>query len=94
MNEKAKQQWNAPLEWFKINVKCCYNCNRWCEELCAADKAYAKRFGWNVCKHRDLLTAWDNYCADYDGNAIEENLIVTLTNEEAKTLIAEQNEVE
>lgn len=95
MNEKAKQQWKYPIEQFMSKVKCCYNCNRWCEDLCAADKVYAKRFGWNMCPHRDLLTAWDNYCSDYEGsNAVEENLIITLTAEERKTLITEQNEVD
>ena len=84
--EKAKQQWIAPIEWFIANVKCCHNCDHWCGDISASEKAYAKRFGWNVCPHKDLLTAFDGYCADYEGNASEENLIVTLTKEEREKL--------
>lgn len=94
MTEEARQQWKAPIEWFITNVKCCYNCNHWCETLCAADKAYAKRFRDNFCKHKDLLSAFDYYCEDYCGNAIENNLIITLTKEECETLLAEEKKIE
>lgn len=92
MNEKARQQWKAPISWFKENVKCCYNCTHWCEDLDTKDKEYARRFANNNCPHRNLFTSFDNYCIDYDGNANDENLIVKLTVEECKILISEDKE--
>ena len=83
--EKIKEQARRPIGWFKYNVKCCYNCTKWCEEVTLRDDC-----PYNHCKeHKHLITSWDNYCNDYDGYAQENNLLSALTESERKKVLLE-----
>lgn len=88
--ERIKEQVRKPLEWFKYNVKCCYNCTKWYKDV-----ALCGEYAYNLCKHKDVMTVWDGYCNSYDGYAQEDNLFGTLTDKERKEVWSEvEQEVE
>lgn len=71
LSDEAKAQFDKPLDWFKWNVKCCYNCRNW-------QKAPYLRgdYAYNFCaKQKDMMTAWDSCCQLYEGGALDNNLI-------------------
>ncbi len=89
--ERIKEQVRKPVEWFKYNVKCCYNCTKWCKDV-----SLMGDYAYNFCKElKDIMTAWDGYCNDYDGYAKEDNLYGALTVKERKEVLSEvQQEVQ
>lgn len=73
----AQEQLNKPIEWFKQNVKCCYNCKHWVK-----DRFLLGDYAYNFCNtKKDTMVAWDGYCDNYLGIAKEENLIRRKDNE-------------
>lgn len=80
--EEAKKQWVRPMDDFKWNVKCCWNCPHW-----QKDTTLMGDYAYNFCDlTKNQMTIFDNVCEQYSGVATEENLIVTLTNEERQRL--------
>jgi len=76
-SKEAVEQYEKPVGWFKYNVKCCRNCKNW-----NMDPTLIGDYALNACnlhtygKNGNLLmTKWDYFCDEYDGQAKEENLI-------------------
>lgn len=75
-SEEAKEQFNKPLDWFKQNVKCCYNCIWWLK-----DSSLMFEYAYNSCMEAKFdtktveFTPWDAYCDKYNGSRTEENLL-------------------
>lgn len=82
ITEEIKEQWKRPIDEFKWNVKCCYNCPNWMRDpMLIGDYAY------NHCYiKKNTMTAWDGFCEHYCGVAREENLINGLSKEEKQYL--------
>lgn len=71
LSQEAKEQYDKPLEWFKWNVKCCYNCRHW-----ERDPSLFGEYAYNFCaKQKDMMTFWDGCCQCYEGGAKVNNLI-------------------
>ena len=89
--QRIKEQVRKPIEWFKYNVKCCYNCTKWCKDVTLRGD-----YAHNFCKeHKDVMTVWDSYCNYYDGYAQEDNLFGALTDKEREEVWSEvQQEVQ
>lgn len=72
-NPAGAAQYDKSIDWFKDNVKCCYNCLEWYRDpMPMGDYAY------NGClAHEDHITVWDAFCDDWRGFAKgkEENLL-------------------
>lgn len=86
ITEEVKEQWKRPINDFKWNVKCCWNCPNWQKDITLrGDYAY------NHCriKKNTVMTIWDKCCEHYSGTAREENLITSLTKEEREQLKTE-----
>lgn len=85
ITEEVKEQWKRPINDFKWNVKCCYNCWHW-----QKDPALRYEYAYNDClMKKNTMTVWDKCCEHYSGTATEENLIANLTQEECNQLKAE-----
>lgn len=72
---EAVEQYDQPIEWFKENVKCCYNCKNW-----EVDPTLKCEYMYNTCKkiERDKvfrMVAYDAHCSRYDGHCTVENLL-------------------
>jgi len=89
MDEKIKEQWARPINDFKINVKCCYNCQNW-----EKDFSLMFEYAYNFCKHDNKMHHFDMICQNYNGAAMEENLLAGLTQEERKQLFEELDNLE
>lgn len=65
---KAEQK-AMDIKAFQLRVKCCWNCPHWkrhkADSICYCD-----------LRHGFVKTAWDYWCEDYSGFAIEKNLLV------------------
>lgn len=72
LSEEAKEQYNKPIDWFKWNVKCCYNCRNW-----KKDPSLMGDYAYNFCEREEnnMMTLWDTCCQHYEGAASETNLI-------------------
>lgn len=80
---EAIAQYEASVDWFKRNVKCCYNCCNW-----FVDPELMFEYHYNACnrmcnEEKVRYTAYDAYCKHYDGTGTVENLLdYTRINEE------------
>lgn len=73
---EAIEQYEKPVDWFKNNVKCCYNCSKW-----EQDHSLIFEYMYNPCeeigcKDGNLrMTAFDAVCDKYEGFCTVENLL-------------------
>lgn len=73
---EAIAQYEAPVDWFKHNVKCCYNCPHW-----QIDRELVYEYMYNPCEYigcedgKLRMTPFDAYCEKYGGVASTENLL-------------------
>lgn len=71
LSQEAKEQYDKPIDWFKYNVKCCYNCRNWQKDI-----SLMGDYAYNFCnKQKNMMTCWDSCCQFYEGVASEKNLI-------------------
>lgn len=72
---EAIEQYDQPIDWFKANVKCCYNCKNW-EVSPELMFEYRYNFCTRLCKGGKVyMTAADGWCKSYQGNCTIENLL-------------------
>lgn len=72
---EAIAQFEKPVDWFKCNVKCCYNCCYW-----FVDPELMFEYAYNPCNRMCdsemvRMTAFDAHCKHYDGLGTIENLL-------------------
>lgn len=71
-SEEAKEQYYKPIDWFKQNVKCCWNCKHWNK-----DSSLMGDYKYNFCNgiENPTMTCFDTWCEKYEGFGKEENLL-------------------
>ena len=75
-SKEALEQYNKPIEWFKTNVKCCYNCPNW-----DVDWSLKAEYKYNSCRKimgtidGFIMTPFDAFCKDYAGLKTIDNLL-------------------
>ena len=75
--DRARKQFDLPINEFDARVKCCHNCPNW-----NRDYTLMGDYAYNNCsvlssreKKKIRMTRWDYCCDEYDGTRTEENLL-------------------
>jgi len=75
--DRARKQFDLPINEFDDRVKCCHNCPNW-----NRDYSLMGDYAYNNCPvissredKKIYMTRWDYCCDEYDGTRTEENLL-------------------